>query len=176
MAQNGPTPRVIVGNNDIADGSVTAAKIESGYNLLTDAEKVQSLVGSSIVNFLAAKVRIASDTDLGAYPLQVFGDPYFYNAGDLTLRLRNLAGGDSQILFLSGTTKKFQVGYDFVTGASDSFRIYSYGDGATIARFKAGGIVNIVTPTFADNAAATAGGLLAGDIYKTPTGTLMIRY
>lgn len=39
------------------------------------------------------------------------------------------------------------------------------------------GIVNITnTPTYADNAAATAGGLVAGDIYRKSDGTLMIRY
>ena len=32
------------------------------------------------------------------------------------------------------------------------------------------------TPTYADNAAAIAGGLFAGDVYRTSTGTLMIRY
>jgi len=44
-------------------------------------------------------------------------------------------------------------------------------------RIKSTGIVNIAnTPTYADNAAATAGGLVAGDIYRTSTGQLMIRY
>jgi hypothetical protein len=54
-------------------------------------------------------------------------------------------------------------------------------DGATSPterlRIKSTGIVNIAnTPTYADNAAATAGGLVAGDIYRTSTGQLMIRY
>lgn len=37
----GPEPRIPVGSADIADGSVTQAKISSGYNLLTTAEKTQ---------------------------------------------------------------------------------------------------------------------------------------
>ena len=54
-------------------------------------------------------------------------------------------------------------------------------DGASTAtermRIKSNGIVNIGnTPTYADNAAATAGGLVAGDIYRTSTGQLMIRF
>ena len=44
-------------------------------------------------------------------------------------------------------------------------------------RIKSTGIVNIVnTPTYADNAAAIAGGLVAGDVYRTSIGQLMIRY
>lgn len=44
-------------------------------------------------------------------------------------------------------------------------------------RVKSTGIINIInTPTYADNAAAIAGGLVAGDVYRTSTGQLMIRY
>jgi hypothetical protein len=32
------------------------------------------------------------------------------------------------------------------------------------------------TPTYADNTAALAGGLVAGDVYRTSTGILMITY
>jgi len=42
---------------------------------------------------------------------------------------------------------------------------------------KNNGIVNIANaPTYADNAAATSGGLAVGDVYRTSTGQLMIRY
>lgn len=51
-----------------------------------------------------------------------------------------------------------------------------FGTVATLRmKIKASGIVNITnTPTYADNAAALAGGLVAGDIYRTSTGQLMI--
>ena len=43
------------------------------------------------------------------------------------------------------------------------------------ARIKASGVVNLSSaPTYADNAAALAGGLVAGDVYKTATGELRI--
>ena len=51
--ENGPTPQIVVGSSGIVDGSVTPAKISSGYNLLTDAEKTQALTGSSTVDFSA---------------------------------------------------------------------------------------------------------------------------
>jgi hypothetical protein len=44
-------------------------------------------------------------------------------------------------------------------------------------RIKANGVFNLpVAPVYADNAAATTGGLAVGDIYRTSTGQLMIRY
>ena len=54
--ENGPTPKVIVGSSGIVDGSVTPAKISSGHNLLTDAEKTQALVGSSTVDFVGQNI------------------------------------------------------------------------------------------------------------------------
>ena len=42
-------------------------------------------------------------------------------------------------------------------------------------RIKSTGIVNVVnTPIYASNALALAGGLVAGDIYKSATGALSI--
>jgi len=44
-------------------------------------------------------------------------------------------------------------------------------------RIKSTGIINFSNaPTYADNTAATAGGLAVGDVYRTSTGQLMIRY
>jgi hypothetical protein len=44
-------------------------------------------------------------------------------------------------------------------------------------RIKNSRIINIAnTPTYADNAAAKAGGLVDGDVYRTATGALMIVY
>ena len=44
-------------------------------------------------------------------------------------------------------------------------------------QIKPNGVINIAATTvYADNAAATAGGLVAGDIYRKSDGTLMIRY
>jgi hypothetical protein len=44
-------------------------------------------------------------------------------------------------------------------------------------RIKSSGIINFSNvATYADNAAATTGGLAVGDVYRTSTGQLMIRY
>ena len=56
FGENGPTPKVVVGSSGISDGSVTPAKISSGYDLLTTAEKTQALTGSSTVDFAAKNI------------------------------------------------------------------------------------------------------------------------
>lgn len=61
---------------------------------------------------------------------------------------------------------KYAGGFQFKTAAA-----------TTRMTIKSTGIVNISnTPTYADNTAALAGGLVAGDVYRTSTGVLMITY
>jgi hypothetical protein len=44
-------------------------------------------------------------------------------------------------------------------------------------RIKSSGIINFSNaPVYADNAAALAGGLVAGDVYRKADGTLMITF
>lgn len=51
------------------------------------------------------------------------------------------------------------------------------GNGDVACKKTAVSTINInITPTFADNAAALSGGLLAGDTYRTSTGVLMVVY
>lgn len=60
-----------------------------------------------------------------------------------------------------------------------SFGVATVGNTQAIAMIlKQSGILHLVpatTPTYADNAAAVTGGLVAGDVYKTATGELRIR-
>jgi hypothetical protein len=59
---------------------------------------------------------------------------------------------------------------------STSARIAIESGSGEVARFKATGVINSGTvPTYADDAAAGTGGLVAGDIYKTATGELRIK-
>ena len=58
---------------------------------------------------------------------------------------------------------------------------YTTADGAAspteAMRIKSTGIINFSNaPTYADNTAATVGGLAVGDVYKTVLGVLMIRF
>jgi len=49
-------------------------------------------------------------------------------------------------------------------------------NGVTKFSIKDGGTVNVTVATYADNAAALGGGLVAGDVYRTSTGVLMVVY
>ena len=61
---------------------------------------------------------------------------------------------------------KYANGFIFKTAAA-----------TTRMTIKPSGIINISnTPTYADNAAAITGGLVAGDVYRKSTGELMIVY
>ena len=67
------------------------------------------------------------------------------------------------------------------TGSTDSSLTFATTPGGTGAtermRIKSDGIINFSNaPTYADNTAATAGGLAVGDVYKTVLGVLMIRF
>ena len=73
---------------------------------------------------------------------------------------------------------------DGTPGANDMpgrLVFYTTADGASSPtermRIKSNGTINFSNvATYADNAAATSGGLVAGDIYRKSDGTLMIRY
>jgi hypothetical protein len=73
---------------------------------------------------------------------------------------------------------------DGTTGANDMptrLVFFTTADGAASStermRIKSTGIINFSNaPTYADNTAATAGGLAVGDVYKTVLGVLMIRF
>jgi hypothetical protein len=80
-------------------------------------------------------------------------------------------GSPNQILGGNSLNLGCRDGIIFAVGAAD------LGSQTERMRIKSTGIVNIAnTPTYADNAAATSGGLAAGDIYRKSDGTLMIRY
>ncbi len=64
----------------------------------------------------------------------------------------------------------------FMAKAAGGF-VFKTAAATTRMTIKSTGIVNISnTPTYADNTAALAGGLVAGDVYRTSTGVLMITY
>ena len=90
--------------------------------------------------------------------------------------------GDDGSAFVSAARIQAQV--DGTPGTNDMpgrLVFSTTADGASSLtermRIKSTGIINFSNvPTYADNTAATAGGLSVGDVYKTVLGVLMIRY
>lgn len=64
-----------------------------------------------------------------------------------------------------------------IVGTATAHGLLLETNGTARINVKSSGIVNIASvPTYADNAAAVAGGLVNGDVYRTSTGQLMIVY
>lgn len=107
-----------------------------------------------------------------------FGDPFSTNcdfAGNIAVNLSN----EHIAAVVSG--------YDNIANSVFSELIYIIGEDTSAARLDANGfrvnfnyittftikpnnIVNMIVPEYADNAAALAGTLVSGDVYKTTTG------
>ena len=86
------------------------------------------------------------------------------NANDSQLRIVNHNSGFWQISATYGASGSYQP-ITFLTSDTEAMRI------------KSTGIINFSNaPTYADNTAATVGGLAVGDVYKTVLGVLMIRF
>lgn len=95
--------------SNVPAGAVTAAMIESGYNLLTDAEKTQALVGSSGVDF-AAKDLTAATLDIGAGSYTVDADGNATFSGNVTIK------GGLSILGNLNVAGSFTVGGEDILG------------------------------------------------------------
>ena len=171
------------------------ARIDSSGRLLVGTSASTNFIGTAQPAFLQLK-EDANNFALGlqrasndsAPPNIAFRKTRATTDGGVTV----VADGDTlgQIRFIGtdGTgaiqAATIRVDVDGTPGTNDMpgrVVFSTTADGAAIPiermRIKSTGIVNIAnTPTYADNAAATAGGLVAGDIYRTSTGQLMIRY
>lgn len=98
--------------------------------------------------------------------------------GDNTVTSSKLAS-DLTVDLTSGTATAPSLTFDANTGlyspADNQVGVTT--DGTLRLSINATGIVNIAnTPTYADNAAALTGGLVAGDVYRKSDGTLMVTF
>jgi len=121
-----------------------------------------------------------------AGPIQIFAKHRSNSIGDTTvvqsgddLGVISFQGADGTE-FVDGAAIKAQV--DGTPGANDMpsrLVFFTTADGAASStermRIKSTGVINFSNaPTYADNTAALAGGLVAGDVYKTSAGDLRI--
>jgi hypothetical protein len=101
-----------------------------------------------------------------------------YNDGVTTGSNNIIIDGQNQCGIITGSGNTIIGGYNGnVPNLSNQVYI---GTGSGISRFEvdANGIYKLVAgaPVYTDNAAALSGGLVAGNIYRTATGQLMITY
>jgi hypothetical protein len=100
------------------------------------------------------------------------GTPADGIGGSIDFSIQHTTGADISNQLVSKWTN--------ATGATrtSQFEVWGVNSAVSAVKFivKGSGVINIPTPpsTYADNTAAIAGGLVAGDLYKTSTGQLMI--
>ena len=136
-------------------GLLVAANTWTATQSFTASPGISSVRSSGaalarIGNGLAA---ISAGAELGRYT-GYSGDTTAPGAGDVV-----------SIRAIQGTTAPNSGEWDFYVGRDDARALKLRSNGVVAAA---------LTPTYADNAAAVAGGLVAGDIYKTATGELRI--
>jgi hypothetical protein len=93
------------------------------------------------------------------------------------LQLDNRSGGPGGFHLVNTYTDASNYERGFLRWSSNVFEIGSEGAGTGSerpVRINAATLKLPNLPTYADNAAATSGGLVAGDVYKTATGELRI--
>jgi hypothetical protein len=128
------------------------------------------------LNIAGSAVRINNGTNTDAYlyfgPVRAAGDYSYINwnntAGSELLTLHTDNGG---IRFNTTNVERLRIDPSgrLLVGASIA-------TAGSAAKLQCATTVNINTTVYADNTAAKAGGLVAGDIYRKADGTLMITF
>jgi hypothetical protein len=165
-----------------AEGGSEVMRIDSSSRLLVGTSTSTSVAGS------AATVQIfgtggnphSLQLTRGDAPILAFGKTDI--GGGSTLGVITFAGNDGSDVNSVGALILGQI--DGTIGVDDMpgrLVFSTTADGAASPtermRIKSTGIINFSNvPTYADNTAATAGGLDVGDVYKTVLGVLMIRF
>ena len=111
--------------------------------------------------------------DAGASIIQVKDDTTFLKRkANHELRLTTFGGDDVASLHVPNTG--LGTVYLSTKGYTTDAEVKIYGNKITFGPTASFNIPAL--PTYADNTAALAGGLVAGDVYKTATGVMMIKY
>ena len=183
-----------------SQNSLEKARIDTSGRLLVGTSTNTGFVPPGESFTTAATVQVSGSSASGTSSLQVtdtvsadygLGGSLFLNkrrsdnAGngvDQTFGSILFAGWDTAALRVGASIKATADGSTWTSGSCPSrlvFSVVENGASATTERMriKSSGVVNIaVTTVYADNTAAKAGGLVAGDIYRKADGTLMITF
>jgi hypothetical protein len=180
--------------NIVFDINGERARIDSSGRLLVGtstgrniADAAQGSIQVETVGF--GKISITNNLADASGPNLAFGKQRSGSVGGTTI-VQN-GDGIGAILFggadgtdLESQGARIEAIVDGTPGANDMpgrLVFSTTADGANSPtermRIKSNGTINFSNvATYADNAAATSGGLVAGDVYRTSTGQLMIRY
>jgi hypothetical protein len=178
--------------------NVEAARIDSSGRLLIGTSSARSNFYNSTVSAILQAEGIgttnrvisfiSSSSDGLEGPYFIFGKQNSGSIGGNTVVASgdnigtiSFQGSDGTEFVESASIKAFVDGTPGANDMPGRLVFSTTADGAASPtermRIKSTGIINFSNaPTYADNTAATAGGLAVGDVYKTALGVLMIRY
>jgi len=167
----------------IADGAITHDKISTTDPVLKINSSDQIRIGGDLSNSSlegASQFGITSSTAGSILSLESTASSQSATAvitapGNATLQLNDTSesGNDKGVYNIESTAGTFNIGSLQIGGTGGNL------DCITFERKTLSAVDYIIPrlenlPTFADNSAATSGGLAATDIYKTSTGELRI--
>jgi hypothetical protein len=138
-----------------------------GINALTTGFLALVFSDTSTASSIFGLYRNKADGSLpsSGFRLGLFGFGWAQSTGDTFTSASISAYAEANIV--QGTTYNTSLRFATTNGISQAERM----------RIKPDGVINIAAmATYADNAAAITAGLAVGDLYRTATGTLMIRY
>lgn len=174
----------IKANKFTVNGSGTPIPYFSAVKSLADTNIVGlNFVGANNVN-RQSQTQAGDTSSFGIYLSRYSNNPYVEmrnNTGTQTFGI-DTAGNVSGRTFVSSTalTTASTGALNFanrgqVTTTADG--IFKFTNWASINATLVFGTATVtLLPTYADNAAATSGGLTAGQLYKTATGEVMVTY
>jgi len=154
------TAQTVAGNKTFS-GTTTLGVTSVGGNFVPTSGNVYEL-GSATLRFSTVYSSSFLSTGAGTFGTTALGSSIFFRQGATS----QLIGG------FFGTSGNFILQTGAANLGTDSGQKLQVNGTAKIT-----GTLNLGTvPVYADNAAAVTGGLVIGDIYRTSTGQLMIRF
>ena len=177
---NGNTNSAIIANNTIGSGAqyyqdFTAGATVIGRILRGNGASGLEANGLNIDNYAGFKVRLNQLGGSGGTFTVDGGAATFSNSLTLSNSDARFLGGDSvgRIVLSNSNTTSYLI-FNGATNANP-YIITLVANSTPVMTVKATAVINLPNvPTYATNALALAGGLVANDVYKTAAGTLLI--
>lgn len=184
-------PQVTTGGNNTGLGRSALNSVTEGYNNVGIGSLVLDhiITGSNNIGIGVAVGYSMSGDNSRNIGIGTSALGSTFRTGNDNIGLGNLAGayssigeynGNSSIYIGNSTqplgtdqTNQIVIGHEAIGAGSNTVTLGNTSIVKTVLR----GTINTTSmPVYADNAAATAGGLLVGDQYRTSTGVVMVRY
>lgn len=170
---SGDTPTLATVLNNIGlDIRTWGGNVDGGGYNLTNLAQIHG--ASNVLKLYTNSTERVRVTDIGV-GIGTAGAPdtvLHVKGSAATIKLSDNGGGYCAMVFDTAARD-----LEWINEGAGGFNLYDLTAAAYRLKIGSTGVLSIVTtPTYADNTAALAGGLIAGMVYRTSTGTLMVVY